>query len=257
MRIYLDLVAVLNFLVDGLLLLGTNRLCGFPPGIKRCALASAVGSVYAAGCMLPGFGFLGNTFWRLVCLAAMGVIAFGWSISALRRTLVFVLLAMALGGIALGIGGGSFAALLLGAVLVWLLCTAGFRGGIGQRSFAAVRLSYRGKTMELTALRDTGNTLRDPVSGEAVLVLGADAAKNLVGLDSGMLASPVETLVSRKIPGLRLLPYRTVGQGNGMLLALRLDSVRIDGKPAGTLVAFAPRGLDSEGSYQALAGGMA
>ena len=50
LTVYLDLVMLLNFLVDFLLLLGTNRLSGFPAAPGRCALAAVFGSVYAAGC---------------------------------------------------------------------------------------------------------------------------------------------------------------------------------------------------------------
>ena len=41
MKIYLDLVVILNFLVDFLLLLGTNRLSGFPASPLRAAAAAA------------------------------------------------------------------------------------------------------------------------------------------------------------------------------------------------------------------------
>ena len=47
MEIYLDLVILLNFLVDFLLLLGTNRLSGFPAAIGRCALAAALGALHS------------------------------------------------------------------------------------------------------------------------------------------------------------------------------------------------------------------
>ena len=45
MAVYLDLVMLLNFLVDYLLLLGTNRLSGSPMTPGRCALAAVLGSV--------------------------------------------------------------------------------------------------------------------------------------------------------------------------------------------------------------------
>ena len=41
LKIYLDLVVILNFLVDFLLLLGTNRLSGFPASPLRAAAAAA------------------------------------------------------------------------------------------------------------------------------------------------------------------------------------------------------------------------
>lgn len=256
MRIEFGIVVMLNILVNGLLLLGANRLCGYRPNLGRCLVASLAGGAYAAGCLVPGFSFLGKTLWRLIILSVQGMLAFDISPGALRRTLVFILLSMALGGFAGQMDGAGYGKVLVAAAAVWVLSMAGFRGGL-QRSCVPVRLNCRGKTLEVMALRDTGNTLRDPVSGEAVLILGAEAAKNLAGLDKAMLADPIDTLARGKFPGLRLIPYRTVGQGSGMLLALRMDSVEIDGRPAGTLVAFAPEGLDQEGTFQALAGGMA
>ena len=35
LRVYLDVAVVLNFLVDFLLILGTNRLAGFPAALLR------------------------------------------------------------------------------------------------------------------------------------------------------------------------------------------------------------------------------
>ena len=77
MAVYLDLVILLNFLVDFLLLLGTNRLSGFPSAPGRCALAAAFGRIYAGVCLLPGLRFLGNLLWRSVTMCLMAWIAFG------------------------------------------------------------------------------------------------------------------------------------------------------------------------------------
>ena len=41
----------------------------------------------------------------------------------------------------------------------------------------------------------------------------------------------------------------------GLLLAVQCDQVTIGGKPAGSLVAFAPDRLSAAGEYEALTGG--
>ena len=94
MAVYLDLVMLLNFLVDYLLLLGTNRLSGSPMTPGRCALAAVLGSVYAGACLLPGFRFLGNFLWRCVSLGLMAVLAFGWSREAGKKGGPFLLLSL-------------------------------------------------------------------------------------------------------------------------------------------------------------------
>lgn len=253
MQVYLDVVILLNFLVDFLLLLGVDRLCGYPARPGRAALGAAFGGIYAGICLLPGFSFLGNTLWRTVSLAGMSCIAFGLTKSALRRGAVFTLLSMALGGAALGLTARGFWAITAAAGCICVLCAIGFRGKLAGHSYVPVELSYGGRRVKLTALQDTGNTLRDPITGGQVLVVGADVAQRLTGLTVAQLQKPAENIGS--LPGLRLIPYRAVGQNSGLLLALRLPCV-IGTWKGNSLVAFAPEGLSPDGAYQALTGGI-
>ena len=253
MTVYLDGVLLLNFLVDALLLLAAGRLCGCPVKVTRAIAGGALGGVYAAVCLLPGFGFLGNLLWRTISLAAMASIAYGWSLSAMRRSLVFVFLCFALGGVVTGLDRGGILGILSAAAILCFLCFVGFRGRVGSATCIPVELCYDKKCLRITALQDTGNTLRDPVTGQQVLVIGADTAQKLTGLTRAQLQNPVESL--GVIPGLRLIPYHSVC-GNGFLLALRLEGVKIGTWQGSTVVAFAPDGLSREGAYQALTGGV-
>lgn len=256
LEIYLDLVVILNFLVDFMLLLGTNRLSGFPASAPRAAAAAALGAVYSGACMLPHFRFLGGMIWRLVSLVGMAAIAFGWDASAWKRGGVFLLLSMALGGAAVSIGQGNFLTLLLAAGGVWALCVIAFGARVGGREYVPVELTHDGKTAGIIALRDSGNTLRDPVTGEQVLVISGEVAEKLTGLTQSQLRSPLKTMMCRPIPGLRLIPYRTVGQAGNMLLAMRFQKVKIGAREQSTIVAFAPEGLGRGDVYQALTGGV-
>jgi len=254
--VYLDMVMLLNFLVDFLLILGTNRLTGYPPGAARAAGASFLGSIYAAACLLPGFRFLGNVWWRAVFLGLIALLAFGWDLSAVRRGAVFVLLSMALGGIAGGVQVRDFPAICLCAVLLWLLCRMGFGGQVGGKEYVPVELNWQDRSLKLLALRDTGNTLRDPLTGEQVLVCGADVGEELLRLPREAFLDPAGTLASGILPGARLIPYRAVGQPGGMLLALRLKDVKIGKQQANPLVAFAPQEIAEGEAYRMLTGGM-
>ena len=238
MVVYLDLVIGLNFLVDLLLLVGANRLAGYAPGFLRAVPGALVGAVYAGLCLVSGLRFLGNLFWRLVFLGLMAAASYGLQRSALRRTGLFVLLSMALGGI------------------VELLCLWGFQDRTLGRTIETVELAMGEKRVVISALRDTGNTLRDPVTGQSVLVAGADAARTLLGLSVAELADPIGTLASGRVPGARLVPYRAVGNGNGMLLAVHCPGVKVGGKQGSGLVAFTSEGLGRECEYQALLGGV-
>ena len=255
MQIYLDGILLLNFLVDLLLLLGTNRLSGFPAE-PRLVWAALLGAGFAAACVLPGFRFLGNLFWRLVSLLLIGSVAFGWNRSALKRTCIFAILSMALGGLALNLHRITFPALILGAVGTWVICYGAVGGRIGGREYLTVEIPTEGDILSVVALKDTGNTLRDPVTGENVLVVSGEVAARLTGLTTDQLSTPLETLGANPRMGLRLIPYHAVGKESGMLLGKRFAGVKMGGRRRSVLVAFAPAGLGQGEEYQALTGGI-
>lgn len=255
MTVYLDLVMLLNFLVDYLLLLGTNRLSGFPPGALRLLPAAGIGAVYSGVCMLPEFRFLSGIVWRIVFLFLMAAMAFGIDRSAIRRGCVFVLLSMTMGGIVTCFGRGDFLVLLLAGICVRLLCGAAFGGRVGEREYVNVTLQYGSNEISVVALRDTGNSLQDPITGESVLVVSGCVGEKLAGLTKDQIQHPLETMVKSPVPGLRLVPYCSVGNPGGMLLALPVEHCTINGRRRPTLVAFSPEGLGRGDVFEALTGG--
>ena len=256
MQVYLDVVILLNILVDFFLLLGSNYLSGYSGNVKSIAVSAVFGGVYAGFCMVPSFRFLGHIFWRVVFLAMMSVIAFGVKRSSIRRGIVFLFLSMALGGVATGIGKGGFFGLVFSAAILAALCVFGLRGQIGQKHYVQVEIYHGGKCHKVTALHDTGNSLVDPVTGLPVLVVGPEIAWDILGLTAGQLQCPVTALEQRQIQGVRLIPYRAVGCSSGMLLGMRFEDVKIDGKSTNQIVAFSPNRFENKEGYQALAGGV-
>lgn len=255
MVVYLDLVMGLNFGVDFLLLLGTNRLAGFPPGYGRTAAAAALGAVYAGACLVPGIHFLGNTLWRLVFLGIMGVIAFGFHVSAWKRTGIFMLLSLAMGGMAVGLNRNTLGQLLMGALGIWFLCRVGFGKKVGGREFVPITVSFGDRSASVIALKDTGNCLKDPITGEQVLVFGPEAAGKLLQLTREQLLAPMQTLMENPGAGLRLIPCSSIGNSGSMLLAKRFFGVKVGDRLTNALVAFAPERIGAGDVYQALAGG--
>ena len=249
--IYLDLLIMQNFLADFLLLLASQRLSGCPGGGKRLLAGAALGGIYSGACFLPGFFFLAELHWQLIVLALMCLVSFGWGRSCWRRSGIFLLLSMALGGLSLQLSRGTGGWQLLAPVLLLALIAVAFGGRAGQKKLLPLEIPEGKTVLHLTALVDSGNGLRDPVSGEAVLVVGPEEARKLTGLNQEALKTPMDTLRERTVPGLRLIPYRTVS-GSGMLLAKRFPGVRLGSRTGSTLVAFAPHHL-GDGTYQALA----
>ena len=76
------------------------------------------------------------------------------------------------------------------------------------------------------------------------------ASEKLTGLEREMLRDPVSAM--EKLPGLRLIPYKTVGN-SGFLLALLITEAKIGNQQGSAIVAFSPQNFGSK--YQALTGG--
>ena len=136
-----------------------------------------------------------------------------------------------------------------------MLCRVCFGQTVGGREYVPLTLTYGGKTASLIALRDSGNTLRDPVSGRQVLVVSGDIGQRLTGLTENQLQHPLETLAQRPIPGLRLIPYKAVGRSGGFLLGLRMEQVKVGNQITEAVVAFAAEDFGRGEVYQALTGG--
>ncbi len=252
---YIWIAAGLNFAVNLLLLLAANKTAGGAGSSLRLWAAAAMGALFAALCLLPGFHFLGTGLWKFVCLALLCLLAFGPEGAALRKSASFCFYWTVMGGLAAGfVKRNAWGGILLFALLA-LLYLNGF-GGDG-RDYIPVTIHYRGKTSRLTALRDTGNLLQDPVTGQDVLIVDPGAARALLGLTPDQLLDPVTTVASGNYPGLRLIPYHSLGQPGGLLLALRFEDVTVGQQSGPKVIAFAPNFIGGGSRFQALAGGMA
>ena len=126
-----------------------------------------------------------------------------------------------------------------------------------------VTISVGGRTQVVTALHDTGNTLRDPVSGCPALVLERRAAETLWTPEVAQVlaesAAPEEKMARLHRIGcpvrFTLLPFRAVGTDAGLLLAARSDYIEVNGRRyPRTPVALSEQPVSDGGGYHALWG---
>lgn len=270
--VYLDLVFTLNFAVNYLLLRGTARLGASAAPRRRLAGGAAIGAAYAAAVYLPGCGFLTTPPVKLLVGAAMLLAAFGWQRSTLRLGAVFAALSLVLCGAVYAVellkGGRvryyrnsllypvTFGSLLLTAGAVCAAC----RLLLPRLTFAAdstvsMQLALDGRRVRLTAVRDSGNLLCDPMTGAPVVTAEWQSAARLLPqeqLTQKDFEAPAMLALRLKKYRPRLIPYHAVGVSDGMLLALPC-SITVGRQTRQGLTAFSPTPI-SGGAYQALIG---
>ena len=279
--IYIDEVFFVNGAVDLLLLKTATDLTGSGTRPWRLWAGAGFGGLTAVLACVPALAWLGRLPGAALSYGGLCLICFGWRGRAWKRWLWFFGVCCGFAGLALAVCGllrvpafakegrvyyrltGRLLVLLAGAVL------AGVRLGLDRfarhRGRELVRLGLRlgRRRVTCTALRDTGNSLADPLTGEPVLAASWRVAARLLpelGLTKTQFGDPAALLVrinnARPELRTRLIPYRAVGTANGLLLALTMDKITEDDKPVpARIVAFSPTELSDSGSYEALCQG--
>lgn len=279
LKICAEALFALNAAIDTGLLACSARLCGEQLRWGRMGLAGALGGAYAVAAVLPEAGFLCTTPVMLCAGAGLCLAAFWGSRRLFRLTAFFFAAGSFFAGLVFAVtqtvgtgllrlpGGGfypvSAAGLLALGALTMALCRLLF-SGFAQHESREVReltLSLSGRGTHLRALYDTGNTLKDPMTNEPVLVAEWTAAKAL--LPNIMLcaedfrhAPELLQRLAREAPEVkcRLIPYRAVGVSEGLLLAVRCEAREKGGTLQPALAAFSPTPV-SNGEFEALTGG--
>lgn len=287
--VYLD-VLLLRFLgealFDGLLLWTTARLAGRPRLWGRIAVASSLGAGYGAWESLAMAGLVtlpplpGRV--ALVLFVSWLMLAVAFDLSRPRSLLP--LLVPFYGAVAAAAGAGFAAAYLLNqdgqpnwtaavSTAALTLVVMGWRAprwlqreSLQRSTELLVRVEVGGRSVEVVGLLDTGNHLREPLSGWPVLVVEAEAAASLfpeslrpvaVQMAAGDLGAAERLQRHPDWAGRwRMIPFSSLGARHGMLLGFRPDRIRLTHGPhhvvTNAVVGLSVHLLDADGRYQAL-----
>lgn len=273
--LYVDEMFLLNLIVNYFILLATAKLCALPLKRARFGASAALGSAYSVLLLLPEFGSLASPVMKLVLGFVMTLAAFGAKGKLIKPFLAFLAVSAAFGGAVFAASllagaqiddglyiNASLKVLALSFAACYCVLTLVFNrfGKRAKHEIRTVKLAFHGKTSEFYALRDTGNSLYDPISGLPVMVVGLDQISRLldekcVAALTKSAAEFMETLSGDATLRARfwLVPYSSVGQQMALLPVFRPDGFWIDGKEEkNTLVGLAPNILCNHGDYSAI-----
>ena len=277
MTVYVDLLFALNTVINYLMLRGSVALGGAAASVRRLLIAAALGGGYAVVSVLPGMYWVQHWSMQLLCAVLMLLTAFGIKQNTFKQALFFFALSFAFSGVVLLViqlvepdcmflGGRAYYAVSMPAMLLLAgacyLVAAMVLKGCGTHTggdVVPVTLEAEGRSISLRALRDTGNTLRDPISGQPVMVVEGQKLLLLfpeAQLTPAQLAQPAQAMgkLAEAYPHCRfqLISYRAVGVQSGLLLAVRCRGT-VEKRKQMLLAAFSPAPLGD--TFHALLGG--
>lgn len=263
--VYVDVLFLVNMVIDGMLLWCSAKIAGVRTRWWRIFIASVIGGIYAVCIFFPKLSPLYILAAKVAVSLIMVCIVFwvkSWQ-DLLRAVTAFYLTSFVFGGGITGliyftglgsrlgtvVSGGSiylnlpWKVLLVTAATVFLAVTLivkylkGFlmRQGILGR----LRITYAQTAAEVDVLLDTGNQLKDPLSGKAVAVVELSRLRPLIQPEAYTLFEQYhmeelyEGLSYDWTTRLRVIPYNGVGVENGLLVGIVPDKVELRSQQQG------------------------
>lgn len=275
--VYVDLFFLINFSMDFLCFFLTARLLHRDFSFPRVLAASILGGLYADLALFFTVGRIGSLLIDVGICALMCLIALGEKkrLSSLPLyLLVYFAISMALGGIMTALFGllnrsSVFEGVDVSSsdgISVWVFFLLALISGIityfGGRFFrkktaqreAVIEMVYEGRRLVLSAMIDSGNLLRDPLSGKLCIVADLRAMERLLPREIILAAQkkPVtlERLPKQHAKRVRIIPANTAS-GLGLLLAVRPEELWLRSQkgthPIDAMVALSDLGKAADG----------
>ncbi len=222
-ELYIDILFLVNFMMDYLLLLLVKKMLKCTATHGNVCLGAMVGSLLTCIIVVIPIPYAIIKFVMFHMIVNTLMIRAGLKIKNMRDfAKAYIMLYIGgflLGGLLQAIRqyvrvGSLFFAIAIGGYHViskiWDFIASVQKVNQYQ---CKVDLYMGDKKCQVTGMIDTGNGLRDPVSGQPVNVLDKTVARQFLG--------------SVKMSQVRYIPYHSIGKKEGVLLALKIDKMCI------------------------------
>ena len=102
---------------------------------------------------------------------------------------------------------------------------------IKKRNIYDLEIFYKGKLVKVKAFLDSGNLLKEPITGNSVIIVEKDS---LIGIVDSMIMDNLENIISGKwLNDLNtkfsffIIPFASLGNDNGILIGFKPEYIRI------------------------------
>lgn len=245
--VYLDVFFMINFIIDYMIILITSRIAKVKKKRIRQLAGAGCGALYSVIVIKPLTNHLFKiTLVNILIAAVMVLISFGFTSASVYIKNVFLLFVVSftMSGIinylyystVIGkyvrnvLSGNSNKVVnarkfILVSVLAYILLSAIVRIIFSVRKdmelYYDVKITFRGKSVVVRGLYDTGNGLTEPVSGKMVHIAEYKILKPLLEGDE------------KAKENIYVIPFRSIGEEDGIMYGIRMDEmvVLVDDEP--------------------------
>lgn len=292
MTIYLDVVLLENLCMNYIILFATGYIMKLKQKQWRLVLSSLLGSIYAVVSYLEILPLYSSFAVKMLLSVGMVYLAYKANgIKMLAKQLVlFYLVSFVFGGCAFAllyfvkpqdifmrngvyVGTYPLKIALLGGIVGFMITYIAFKvvkTKLKKKDMIYdVKITLHEKSLNLKAMLDTGNLLKEPITGMPVVVVEKE---KLYSLMPANLLNHIEELIGgdgqeklneieekEYLTKLRVIPFSSIGKQNGLMLGLKADKVTIQKEEEkqtrkDVIIGIFPQTLSKNHIYTALIG---
>lgn len=273
--------------MNSIILFATGLVTKTKNKLFRIIISSILGALYVVGKYLANNEIYSNIIVQIGLAFAMVYIAFApRNIKLLfKYVIIFYLTSFVFGGCAYallyyvrpqeilynnGILTGTYPLKIafLGAMVGMIFLSLAFKlikNRISKNEmFCNVKIRYMEKEIEIRAIIDSGNLLKEPITGASVIVVEKEKLQEIVEKDildnlENIISGQYEVLSNEYISRFRLIPFSSLGKQNGMLLGFKPDLVEIEfdgilGKKEKVIIGIYDKEISKSRTYSAIVG---
>ena len=292
MTVYLDVVFLENVLMNYIIVFATGVVLKNECKKWRIFLASLIGAVYTVVMYLNIIPIYSNFFMKLILSVAIIFIAFKpRSLKMLvKDSIIFYLVSFVFGGCVFAlmyflqpqmaqirngvyVGAYPIKIALIGGVVAFIVIQISFKivkTKLSKKDMIYdVEVAVNKKSVKVKALLDTGNLLKDPITGFPVIVIEHRCLDSIIPIQilnnlEKIMGGEIDELISNDefnkiISRFRMIPFSSLGKQNGLLLGIKADGVNIilDEKKesiSNVIVGIYDKSFTKNGLYSAIFG---
>ena len=250
MTLYVDIIFLENLIMNSIIILATGIILKNTQRIWRNLVSSGIGAIYAILIYTSNFKIYSNIILKVILSVVIVYIAFKPANirSFLKHIIIFYLTSFTFGGVAFAllyfvrpqdilfqngvlIGIYPIKMILAGGILGFIIITFAFKNIKGKLTRKDMMCTVIIGNTRITAIVDTGNLLKDPITKMPVLIMEREMLKGIfpeIILENATdIVNGKEIELGEYSSKLRVIPYKSIGKENGLLLGIKAKNIRI------------------------------
>lgn len=256
MIVYIDIVLIENIFMNYIILFATASINKVEIKLIRIFIASLIGGIYAVTAYITDLELYKTLILKILLSITMVYVALNPKTikKCLKQLIIFYLTSFTFGGTAFAllyfikpseilmkngvyIGAYPLKIAILGGIVGFVTIVVAFktvRGRITSRNmYCKTRIQIGGKEIESVSMIDSGNLLREPISGDPVVIVETSILQNIIPSQilnniKEITEGKMEQIPIEYASKLRIIPFTSLGMPNGILLGLKIDKLIIE-----------------------------